>query len=228
MTIDGVVTAVNTQHLPGPYDLLDIYAGTINTGVPGSSTTLSIDNIYFYNTDRLQIDSDFIGEPLSVRSKIYPFYGTGNQPVTITLAGLTNNSARASTVVDNTATFAVYEDVQLYFRVRTGSSGTSSTGYINVYGYGSDGYSYPENITGTDASVTLTAPPNLYLLAQINAVANNTTYNMGPVSFCRMYGLDRLPPKWGVVVVNKTGATLNATASNFYVAYQGVNGQLSV
>jgi hypothetical protein len=228
LTIDGVTVVTHNLHLPGPYDLLNIYAGIINTGTAGSSTTLAIDALYFYNTNRVQVDNDYLGEPMPVRAKIIPFYGNANQPITITMNGLTNNSARSSAFVDNTTALTSYEDVQLYIKIRTGSSGTSATGYINVYGYGSDGYIYPENITGTDAAVTLTNPPNLFIIAQMNAVANNTTYTAGPVSFCRMYGLDRLPPRWGIVVVNKTGATLNATSGNFWASYQGVNGQLAV
>lgn len=153
-------------------------------------------------------------------------YGSNNQYMNISLASLTSSSAQASQVIDNTITS--YEDVYLFFKITTAAAGVSTTGYVNVYGYGSvdGGSNYPEGITGANASVTLTSPPNLFLIAQINANTNAATKTMGPVSFCRMYGVDRLPAKWGVVVVNQTGATFNATASNFAVIYQGINGQL--
>lgn len=152
-------------------------------------------------------------------------YGTNNQTVTVTLTTLATAAARASTAIDNTAT--LYEDVYLFFKMATNAAGTSATGYINVYGYGSvdGGTTYPEGITGTDAAVTLTAPPNLVLIAQFNANTNGVTKTFGPISFCRMYGLDRLPAKWGVVVVNQTGAAFTATAANYAVIYQGVSGQ---
>jgi hypothetical protein len=161
-----------------------------------------------------------------VKSTIKPLYGTNNQTVTITLASLTNTSARASTSVDNTTT--LYDDVYIFIKYTTAAAATSATGYVNVYGYGTvdGGTTYPEGITGTDAAPTLSAPPNLTLIGQYTANANAKTYTAGPFSFCRMYGLDRLPARWGVVFVNQSGATLNATAGNFAVTYQGVNGNL--
>jgi hypothetical protein len=158
-----------------------------------------------------------------VKSTIEPLYGTNNQAVTITLTSLASAAARASTAVSNTTT--LYEDVLLFFTINTGT-GVSATGYVNVYGYGSvnGGTTYPEGITGTDAGVTLTSPPNLVLIAQINAGTPSVTKTFGPISFCRMYGLDKLPAEWGVVVVNLTGAAFSAT--NGSIIYQGINGQL--
>jgi hypothetical protein len=66
LSINGTIVAVNAQHLPGPYDNLNVFAGISNTGVAASSTTLTVDYIYFYNCDRVQIDSDFGGEPIKV------------------------------------------------------------------------------------------------------------------------------------------------------------------
>lgn len=153
-------------------------------------------------------------------------YGANNQAVTITLTSLASAAARASTSISNTTN--LYEDVYLFIKITTNAAGTSATGYVNVYGYGTvdGGTTYPEAITGTDAAVTLTTPPNLVLLAQLNANTNAATKTYGPFSFCRNYGLDRLPAIWGVVVVNQTGAAFNATASNYAVTYQGLNGQL--
>jgi hypothetical protein len=160
------------------------------------------------------------------KATIEPLYGTSGQTVTITLASLANNAARASTAVSNTTN--LYEDVYLFVKITTAAAGVSATGYVNVYGYGTvdGGTNYPEAITGTDAAITLTSPPNLMLLAQINANTNGATKTFGPFSFCRLYGLDKIPASWGVVVVNFTGAAFNATAGNFLVEYQGVNGQL--
>lgn len=152
-------------------------------------------------------------------------YGTNNQSITITLTSLASAAARASTVVSNTS--VLYEDVYLFFTVNTAAAAVSATGYVNVYGYGSvnGGTTYPEGITGVDATVTLTSPPNLVLIAQFNANTINATKTFGPISFCRNYGLDRLPAQWGVVVVNQTGAAFSAV--NGSVIYQGVNGQLT-
>jgi hypothetical protein len=224
LMINGVLLAVHNLHIPGPYDSLNVYAGITNTTAVTSSTSLNIDSVYFYNVDRLQIDNDFAGEPIRVTSITKPQYGLSNQPVTITLASLANGSARASTAINNSAT--LYEDVYFFVKVTTAASSVSSTGYVNVYGYGSvdGGVTYPEGITGTNSAPTLSNPPNLVLLAQVNANANSKTFTAGPFSFCRLYGLDRLPQRWGLVVRNNTGAALNSTAGNHAITYQGVNG----
>jgi hypothetical protein len=160
------------------------------------------------------------------RSTIEPLYGTSGQAITITLASLANAAARQSTAVSNTA--SLYEDALLYIKITPAAAAVSATGYVNVYGYGSvdGGTNYPEGITGTDGALTFLTPTNLILLGQINIVANSTARSIGPVSFCRTYGIDRLPAQWGIVVLNETGAAFNATAGNFVVEYQGVNGQL--
>lgn len=151
-------------------------------------------------------------------------YGTNNQSLTITLTSLASTAARASTAVNNTST--LYQDVYLFVTINTAAAAVSATGYVNVYGYGSvnNGTTYPEGITGTDAGVTLTSPPNLVLLAQLNANTNGATKTFGPFSFCRNYGLDRLPAYWGIVITNQTGAAFGAV--NGSVIYQGINGSL--
>jgi hypothetical protein len=155
-----------------------------------------------------------------------PLYGASGQAMTITLASLTSTSARASTAVDNTTN--LFEDVLFFVKTTSAAAATSATGYVNIYGYGSvdGGTTYPEGITGADAAVTLSNPPNLVLLAQITLNANSKTATAGPFSFCRQYGIDRLPARWGLVFVNLSGATLNATAGNHAITWQGINGQL--
>lgn len=160
------------------------------------------------------------------KATIQPLYGTSGQTITITLASLGSAAARQSTVVSNTTN--LYEDALLFIKITPAAAGVSATGYVNVYAYGSadGGTNYPEGVTGTDGAYTVLGSSNLILLAQINVVANSTARSVGPISFCRSYGIDRLPAQWGIVVVNNTGAAFNATAGNFTVVYQGVNGQL--
>jgi hypothetical protein len=68
LSIDGVVVATNTIHLPAPYTDLYIDVGVINGGTaPVSSTTITVDYVFFENIDRVQIDDDFAGEPLTVQ-----------------------------------------------------------------------------------------------------------------------------------------------------------------
>ena len=161
-----------------------------------------------------------------VKATVKPLYGANNQALTITLASLATNTARASTVVDNTTN--LFEDALIFVKLTSAAAATLATGYANVFVYATvdNGTTYSENATGVDAAITLVSPTNLILIAQVNVVANAITYRAGPFSICRSAGWDRLPAKWGIVIQNQSGATLNATASNHAVTYQGVNGQL--
>lgn len=149
-----------------------------------------------------------------------PKYGTAGQALTITLASLTNNSARSSAAIDNTATLAI--DALLQCKIKTGA-GSSATGYILVFAYGSsdNGTSYPDGC-GTDTGVTLTNPPNVVLVDTIATPEASTTYISNPRSVAAAFG-GVLPAHWGIVVQNQSGATLDATAGNHFVEYQTVN-----
>ena len=159
------------------------------------------------------------------KATLKPSYATYGS-LTITLASLGAAGARASTTVSNATT--LYEDALLMFKMTLAASAVSVTGYINVYAFGSldGGTTYPEGATGTDGAVTLSVPPNLTLVAQLTANTNGQVCVFGPVALCAQVGWARLPPLWGVVVVNQSGAALNGTAGNHFVQYMGVNGQL--
>jgi hypothetical protein len=134
---------------------------------------------------------------------------------------LTNNSARASTAVDNSTNLFV--DALVGGLLKTGAAGTAATGLAYIYAYGTvdGGTNYTENASGTDAAITLTNPTNLPLLGVVNMVAVATTYKFGPFSVAQAFG-GTLPDHWGVVVLNATGGTLDTTAGNHKVVYQGV------
>lgn len=151
-------------------------------------------------------------------------FGTSNQTVTITVASLANNAARASTAIDNSTNLFI--DAELFVKVKSAAASTSSTGSVAVYAYGTSdgGTTYTEGASGTDASITLTSPTNARLVGVINVVANATTYTSGPFSVASAFG-GTLPEKWGVILVNLSGATLDSTAGNHSVVYQGVLAQ---
>lgn len=65
LTINGIVVAINTLHLPGPYEDLQLRASITQTATV-TTTSLAIDNIYVENIDRVQIVADFSGEPFPV------------------------------------------------------------------------------------------------------------------------------------------------------------------
>lgn len=148
-------------------------------------------------------------------------FGTSNQTLTISFAGLVANAGRESTAVDNSTN--CFADVLLMIKSRTGSSGTSSTGYMLIYAYGSvdGGSSYSGNATGTDAALT---PANMNLIGRIDMIADSADYRSPVMSVAAAFN-GTLPERWGIVIVNKTGATLNATAGNHAAIWQGVYAQ---
>ncbi len=148
-------------------------------------------------------------------------YGSNNQAITCTFTSLTNGSARSSVAIDNTS--ALFLDALIQVIIKAGASATSSSGYVNVYGYGTadGGTSYPEG-AGTDAGVTLTVPPNVRLIGAVNVVANAATYKSTPMSVAVAFG-GVLPDHWGIIIENKTGGTLDASVGSAF--YQGIQQQ---
>ena len=150
--------------------------------------------------------------------------GTNGQTITVTLASLTTNSLRQSTVIDNTTD--LFQDVLLMIKIKSGGSGTSSSGVVNVYVYGTvdNGTTYTDGATGSDAAMTPTSPSNLRFIGQLNVVANTTTYTGGPWSVAAAFG-GVMPAKWGIVIENKSGGTLDSTEGNHAKLYQGICSQ---
>jgi hypothetical protein len=150
-------------------------------------------------------------------------YGTNNQAITCTLASLTNTSKRSSAAIDNTSN--VFLDALVMVQIKSGASGTTTNGVVNVYAYGTvdGGTTYTEG-AGSDAGITLTSPTNARLLGVINVVANATTYKAGPFSVAAAFG-GTLPDHWGIIIDNETGGTLDSTEGNHLKLYQGVYAQ---
>jgi hypothetical protein len=151
-------------------------------------------------------------------------FGSSGQTITCTLASLTNNSARQSTEIDNSTN--LFLDALVFLNIASPSASTSTTGFVNVYAYGTvdGGTNRTENAGASDAAITLTVPANARLIGVINVVANSTTYKAGPFSVAAAFG-GVLPEKWGIIVENKTGGTLNSTEGNHFKNYQGVLAQ---
>ena len=154
-------------------------------------------------------------------SDIKQAFGTSNQTITITLASLTNTSSRASTVIDNSSN--LFNDALVYVIVKTGAGTPATTPYLNIYAYATanGGTNYTEGATGTDAGITLVSPTNLKLIGIINTPSASTSYSSGPFSVASVFG-GVLPQKWGVIIQNNQGQTLDSTSGNHSVFYQGV------
>lgn len=141
-------------------------------------------------------------------------FGTATA-ATITLASLANGAGRAMTAVDNSTTGAI--DVHIKVKIKTASSGVSTTGYLSVYLLAAaDGTEYDDAFAGSDAAFT---PVNAYQLEIIQATANSTTYVKSYV-LSRVCGF--VPKKWAIAVVNNTGAALDSTAGNHEVKYEEI------
>jgi len=133
--------------------------------------------------------------------------------LTITLASLNNNSGRASTKIDNTTMKAI--DGKVYVKIKTASSGVSSTGYVSVWLLSSfDGSNFDDGFGGTDGAFT---PVNAKLIGYLTANANSTTYT----KVINLEGLGvELPPQFSIGIYNATGAALDGTAGNHSVIVQ--------
>ncbi len=152
-------------------------------------------------------------------SSVKRTFGSAGQAITITLASLTTGSARASTVVDNTTN--LFLDALVQVQTKTGT-GPAVPNIINVYAYATvdGGTTYSDGATGSDAGITLTAPPNAVLIGSINVPAASTSYKSGPMSVAAGFG-GVLPAKWGIIIENQSGTTLSATGGDHIVQYQG-------
>lgn len=149
-------------------------------------------------------------------------FGTDNQTITCTVENKANNNQRACTAIDNTSN--KFLDALIFLKYKSGGSGTSATGYVNIYAGGTIDTGtpvYTENFGGSDADITLTSPPNIKWIGTCNVVANATTYYCGPFSVRAAFG-GTLPEKWFLVIENKTGGTSDTTGGNHSVKYQGI------
>lgn len=151
-------------------------------------------------------------------------FGTNGQTFTVTLASLASGSARQSTVIDNSSN--LYQDALVLLKIKSGASGVSATGVVNVYAFATvdGGTSYSENAGASDAAITLTSPPNVRLIGQMNVVGNATTYYSPLFSVASAFG-GILPEKWGIIIQNQTGASLDSTEGNHAKLYEGVYSQ---
>src|SRR5262245_2717130 len=105
-------------------------------------------------------------------SDINAKFGTSNQSITCTITSLANNGQQQSDAVDNTSN--LFLDALVAIKVKTNASGTSASGYVNVYAYATadGGTTYSDGASGSNGSITLTVPPNMRLVGVVNVAAN--------------------------------------------------------
>lgn len=141
-------------------------------------------------------------------------YG-GKTTITVSLASVTNGSARESTVIDNTTN--KYLDALL--RVQTKGQ-TSGTGLLEMYVYAALGdTTYTDGATGSDAAFTAANRLNARFVGAVQMNAANAVSAM--FSIAAAFG-GVLPDKWGLIFINNSGATMSTTSGDHVVEYEGV------
>lgn len=151
-------------------------------------------------------------------------FGTNGQAITCTITSLADAAARASTAIDNSSN--LFLDALVFATIKTSGSALATVPYVNVYAYATvdGGSTYTEGASGSDGALTLISPTNLKLIGTISTPSISTTYKAGPFSVAAAFG-GVLPEKWGVVVENKTGQSLDASIAS--LMYQGAYNQVA-
>lgn len=143
--------------------------------------------------------------------------------ITITLASLASSAtaSRESTSIVNTTNLYIDAMVYLAIPLQTGTPANDKAIYVYFY-ESEDGTNYTDNATGTDAALTLRSPTNLrgpFVISTPDSGA--LTYKAVIGSVASFFG-GVMPRKWGIVVNNFTGLTLNATEGNLIKTYTGI------
>lgn len=140
-------------------------------------------------------------------------FGSSGVAITVILASLANNGKSVSNEIDNSSDLFFGSWPQ--FNLKTGPSGVSASGVIRFFAIGSadGGASYPgaPNNEGT-------------FIGLMNANVNATVFTSNLMEFANGFA-GKLPEKYKIVVLNETGAALDATEGNHDKFYQGVKGE---
>lgn len=150
------------------------------------------------------------------------YAGAAGTAITLTLTSLADGNWRQSTAVVNTSN--LYLDALVGGSTQVGTTPTAG-GTIDIYAYGQYDASgeYTAGASGSDAAYTADGEETSLKLIGVVQVddTSDQDYEWGPFSVAAAFG-GVLPQRWGLVVENNTGATLNATGTNNEVAYTGI------
>jgi hypothetical protein len=151
-------------------------------------------------------------------------YGA-EQTMTVTNLQSLASSATAgwqSTVVDN-ATTDKFDDVMAYFVFDFANTAAANSKGVYVYAYSGIGTSYTNPCTGAEGTITLPdVTANMLSLVKVGFVPYVTTDEVvesAHFSIARAFG-GRMPQKWGIVLMNHSGAALAASGNT--AKYYGV------
>ena len=129
---------------------------------------------------------------------------TNSNTITITIASLANNTAVASSAIDNSSNKFIEALIQV--KVKTNAAGTSATGVTNVF-----------LVRSADGGTTYDDSTRVYL-GQLPTIANATTY-IGSFSTAPVGALGT---HWKLAVENRSGAALDSTGGSHSAAFAGI------
>jgi hypothetical protein len=140
------------------------------------------------------------------------------QTMTVTNLHSLANSATAgwqSAVVDNTSNLYLDALVQVVLDFANTAPANARQAYVFAYA-GSESGTYSNPASGSEGTITLvdvtTTPQNLRLLGAIPYTTTDEVAESSPMSVASAFG-GVLPPYWGVVIINYSGAALAASGN---------------
>lgn len=142
-------------------------------------------------------------------------FGTSTA-LTVTIASLANLAGRQSTLVDNTT--ARYQDLLLFVNVKTANS-PNAYSTVEVYLIRSDNDATEHRDDGAGTADAALTPLNAQMIGSLRSSSAPGTGEALKGSFL----VHRPGPEWGVAIFNRTGQALDATGSNHWVRYAGLN-----
>lgn len=146
--------------------------------------------------------------------------------ITGTLTSLASAGWRQTTAVDNTSN--LYIDALVGGITQLGAPSVNGT--MEIYAYGSwDSTNYTCGLSGSDGTITWGTNTGVLGyndliplgVANTEGTDDNDDVEWGPFPLAAAFG-GRMPPKWGLVFKDNTGATLHATGTNNAIKYTGI------
>ena len=120
-----------------------------------------------------------------------------------------------SVVVDNTSDLALDALVQVVLDMANTAPANDKAVY--VYAYSGIGTNYTNPASGSEGTITITNPNNLRLVGVLTYQTADEIIKSPVMSVAAAFG-GVLPPKWGLVLINYTGAAVGASGNS--VTYQ--------
>lgn len=147
------------------------------------------------------------------------------QTMTVTNLHSLASSATAgwqSTVVDNTSDLYMDAVVQVVLDFANTAPANDKAAYVLAYG-GAESGTYSDPASGSEGAITLTnitnTGQNLRMLGVMPYMTADAVIESSPLSVAAAFG-GVLPPYWGVVILNYSGAALAASGNT--VKWRGV------